>query len=296
MYYDSNTVAYLNGQFIKAEDARADLYSQTLHYGIGVFEGIRSYKTQMGPEVFKAEQHFDRLLYSAAKIGIEIRKSKEELIQATYQLLKKNRLENAYIRPLVFSDPDMSFRRKPKGNIFIACWQWGGLLGEELLDVKISSFEKPSPKTTIIDAKIVGHYVNSSLATKEAEKNGYQAALLLDYKGFIAQGAAGNFFYEKDGIIYTPKSDNIFPGITRATILDLAALSNINVEEKDIKPADLEFADAAFFTGTAAEVAGIKRIDNYKMKMVWEDSLSYEISCKYQQMVRDQEYHESTVI
>jgi len=295
--FNENSIVYQNGEFVVAKDANTNLFSQTLHYGIGVFEGMRSYPTQDGPPViFKLEEHLNRLFYSSARMGIQLNVSLEDLKTACNELLRKNRLSNAYIRPLVYLGRNMSFRKNVKAHVFIAAWQWGKLFGDDLLNVGISTYRKQSPKSIIIDAKVVGHYTNSSLATNEAVANGFDSAILLDENGFVAQGAAANFFYERDNVLYTPMTNNIFPGITRETIIDLAGTLNISVEEKNISLEELELADAAFFTGTAAEVSGIKSIGNNDMGYKWEDSSSYFISCKYHQLVRQQDIHQSTFI
>ncbi len=232
-YYNENTVLYLNGAIIKAAEAKMDLYSQSLHYGYSVFEGIRSYKNEAGEtKIFKAEQHFERLKNSATAINLPYHWTVEELIAATYEVLKINNLQDAYIRPLVFAPANMSFVANTESNITIQAWEMQPFLGEKLLRVMTSSFQRPNPKGFFIAAKASGHYVNSIMASQEAKANGYDEALLTDMNGLVAEGPGANVFYEKDGHLFTPTIDNILPGITRATVLEICAELNLPVEEK----------------------------------------------------------------
>src|ERR1035438_9693701 len=224
MYYKDNTYIYLNGEIVKAADATIDLYSQTMHYGYGVFEGIRSYKTAAGgTKIFKEDAHFERLKNSAVALNLPYPWSAAELIQATYDILKKNRQQDAYVRPLVYAPANMSFNFNPHSFIVIESWEMQPFLGEKLLRVMTSSFERPNPKGLKIEAKATGHYVNSILASQEAKARGFDEALLNDMNGFIAEGPGANVFMEKDGVMYTPQTGNILPGITRATVIEICA-------------------------------------------------------------------------
>jgi branched-chain amino acid aminotransferase len=246
MYYSKNTVLYLNGKFMKAVDATTDLYSQTLHYGYGAFEGIRAYNTTQGTKIFKAYEHYERLRHSCVSVGIPFDYDTEELIQVTYKLLKKNNLKDAYIRPLVYCSPNMSLTAPKEVFMMIAVWEWGRYLGDNLLKLCLSSYQRPNPNSVKVEAKITGHYVNSILATSEAKVRGYDEALMLDMNGNIAEAPGANFFFEKDGVLYTPPLGHILPGITRQTVITICKELDIPVQEKYFKPEELTSADSAF--------------------------------------------------
>lgn len=291
MYYNHNTLIYLDGKFVKANEASTDLYSQTLHYGYGVFEGIRAYSTEDGTQVFKAKEHYERLKNSAQLINIPFDYEVQELVNVTFELLKKNNLTDAYVRPLVFCDPNMTLARPNNVSIMICAWEWGAYLGDKQLRLTVSSFCRPHPRSIKIEAKVCGHYVNSILATNEAKDKGYDEALLLDSDGYLAEGPGANLFFEKDGVLYTPQLGNILPGITRATVLELAEEIGVEVKQGLYKPEELDSADSAFFCGTAAEVIGIESVDNTKFPMNWNDSLGKKLQEAYSQLVRKSEKH-----
>jgi len=281
MYYNDNTVIFFNGQWLKAQDLKVSPYVQTLHYGSGVFEGIRSYETPDGTRIFKSEEHYKRLLYSAEKMHLKVDYTVDEFTSLTYELLKKNNLSNAYIRPLIFAGANMSLTPTDEVYVMLCAWEWGKYLGSKLLDLTISSYQRPNPKSCHVDAKVTGHYVNSILATTEAKKNGFDEALLLDAQGHVAEGPGANFFYEKNKVLYTPPLGNILPGITRATIIELCKELGMKLEETYFTPEDVKGADSAFFVGTAAEVVGISSIDRIPFKLKWEDSLGAILQAKY---------------
>jgi len=295
MYYSPNTIVFDDGQYVKPNEVSIDPYSKTLHYGIGAFEGIRAYDAPEGAVIFKAYEHFNRLRRSAEKMHIEFKYTNEELLDICSKILKKNRLSNAYIRPLVYLGPDMSFRNTPEVKLFVSAWQWGRLLGDQHVRVGISSYERPNPKSCHIDAKVTGHYTLTSLATTQIKQRGFDEALLLDQTGFVSQGASGNFFYEKQEVLYTSPMGHIFPGITRSSIIDLARKNGIAVVEKPIHAQELRDADAAFFTGTAIEYSPIVSIEEHKMKKDWDDTVGHYLFSRYGNMVRDFD-HNSTVI
>lgn len=290
MYYNENTVVFLDGKWQYAATSKSDLYAQTLHYGSGVFEGIRSYDTPDGTRIFKAKEHFERLKYSAEKMHINLSYSVEELTKITYELLEKNNLKDAYIRPLVYLGANMSLQPTEEVHVMICAWEWGKYLGDTLLNVMTSSFQRPNPKSCFVEAKVTGHYTNSILATTEAKSKGFDEALLLDMNENVAEGPGANFFYEKDNVLYTAPLGNILSGITRQTIMDLAKKFEFEVVEKFFKPEDVYGADGAFFTGTAAEVAGIKALDNHNFKLPWEDTMGYQLARGYKKMVSENEY------
>lgn len=290
MYYTPDTIIYHNGQFVRAKDATTDLFAQTLHYGYGVFEGIRAYRTVNGTKIFKARDHFERLHNSCRLAGIPFNYSVEELIQASYQVLEKNSLSDAYIRPLVYCSPNMSLTAPKEVYLMIAAWEWGKYLGENLLNVCISSYQRPNPRSLRVEAKICGHYVNSILATTEARQRGYDEALLLDMNGFIAEGPGANIFFEKDGCLYTPPAGSILPGITRQTVLDICHELDIPVEQVHTAPDTLFNADSAFFCGTAAEVAGIASLEGQPFTKPWKKSLGAIVQQAYQCLVLDKSH------
>ena len=290
MYYNKNSIVYLNGEWLNASEASTSLYDQTLHYGNGVFEGIRAYNTDEGTQIFKAKEHYDRLLHSAQKMHISHKYSARQLEEITYELLQKNKLSNAYIRPLVSLGPNMSLQPVKEVNVFICAWKWEKYLGDQLLKVQTSSYRRPDPRSCHVEAKTVGHYTNSILATTEATKNGFDEALLLDVNGFVAEGPGANFFYEKNNTLYTCPLGNILPGITRATVLEMAQTLGVKVVEKYFTNEDVYRADAAFFCGTAAEIAGLASLDNIPFRLEWKNSLSFELAQMYQRNVVKRTY------
>jgi branched-chain amino acid aminotransferase len=290
MYHTKDTIIFQNGKFVKAIDAPSDLYSQTLHYGFGVFEGIRAYQTMNGIKIFCAFEHFERLKTSCALLGIPYHYETEELIQAAYQLLKKNNLADAYIRPLVYCGPNMTLTEPTDVNLMMCTWEWDKYHGDKMLKICLSSYQRPNPAATKVEAKVTGNYVNSILATMEARTRGYDEALLLDLNGYIAQTPAANFFLEKDGVLYTPPPGHILPGVTRGVVLNICRELDIPVKEKLMKPEELDDADSAFVCGTAAEIAGIDSIDAKPFKKDWFDSLGVSIQEAYKCQVREKSF------
>ena len=286
-YYNENTVLFLNGEFVKAADAKMDLYSQSLHYGYSVFEGIRSYKTEDGTtKIFKATEHFDRFKASAEAINLPYTYNTESLIESTNTLLALNNLGDAYIRPVVYAPANMSFTQNTESFVFIQAWEMGPFLGDKRIRVMTSSFQRPNPKGFKIHAKAAGHYVNSIMASQEAKAAGYDEALLLDMHDHVAEAPGANVFFEKDGTLYTPSLGNILPGITRATVIELCAAHNIPVVETSFGIDAIKGADAAFFCGTAAEVIGLESIDDVPFTKNWDDTASKKIQSAYQKLVR----------
>ena len=293
-YYNKNTVLYHNGEYLKASEMKIDLYSQTLHYGYGVFEGIRSYKTEDGrTKIFKAIEHYDRLRNSAFALNIPYNYSTSELIEATYELLSKNALQDAYIRPVVYAPANMSFVKNNISHIVIAVWEMAPFLGDKLLKVMTSSFQRPNPKGFKIEAKATGHYVNSILASQEAKENGYDEALLNDMNGFVAEGPGANIFFEKDGTLFTPPAGNILPGITRQTVIELCSDLQIPVEERLFTTDELKNADAVFFVGTAAEVIGWESLDGSAFQKKWGESLGNVVQEAYKNLVMEKRSFQS---
>lgn len=258
---------WMNGKLIPWKKATVHVLSHTLHYGAGAFEGTRCYETPDGPAIFRLKDHTKRLMYSAKAIGMKVPYSQSVLNDAQLQLIKKNKLKHAYIRPLLFFGYG-KMGLNPKGapvEAMIAAWPWGTYLSDEPIDIQTSQYIRIHPKSTVSDAKITGHYVNSIMAVNALNGTKYDEALLLDYKGNIAEGPGENFFMVKKNIIYTPPLGNILKGITRETIEMLAEDLGFKVKEKTMKLKDAYAADESFFTGTAAEVTSIGSIDGKKL-------------------------------
>ena len=296
MYYNQDSIVFLDGKWIQASEAQASMYNQTMHYGNGVFEGIRAYQNADGCNVFKAKDHFERLHYSATKMHIDLPYSVEELIHISYELLDKNDLTDAYIRPLAYLGANMSLTPTDEVHVFMAAWKWEKYLGDKPLKVMVSSYQRPNPRSCHVEAKVVGHYTNSILATTEAKKLGYDEALLLDMHGNVAEGPGANFFVEKEGILYTPPAGNILPGITRATVMELAKDLGIHVTKKHMTMEEVYSADNAFFAGTASEIAPIESINGEKFKGSWLDSAGHSLYLMYRQKVRYNEYQGLTIV
>ncbi|TGD79842.1 branched-chain amino acid transaminase [Hymenobacter wooponensis] len=289
MYFTSNTIAFLDGEFVPAEQATCGVYAQSLHYGYSVFEGIRAYNTPAGTRIFKAEEHYERLHYSCKAVGLPLEYSVEELTRISYEVLERNNLTDAYIRPLVYAaTPNMSLKAATSSNLLIAVWEWGKYLGDQSLRLTISPYERPNPKAVPIEAKVGGHYVNSIIASTEAKGRGYDEALLLDMNGYVAEGPGANFFFERDGELYTAPQGSILRGITRNTIIDLAREAGITVHEKFFKPEELRTASAAFMTGTAAEVIGIASVDDVVFEKSFQHSIGGMLASHYHALVTGQ--------
>jgi branched-chain amino acid aminotransferase len=253
-----------NGKFVPWADAKTHVLSHALHYGGGAFEGIRFYKTPNGTAIFRLSDHIDRLFYSANALKMNLPYSKEEITHAVKEIVTMNKLEAGYIRPIVF----YGYGRlgvNPVGipvDIAIACWPWGAYLPHEAVDVKTSKYIRIHPESTVVDAKLCGHYVNSILASLELQGTHYHEALFLDSHGHVTEGAGENFFMCEQGVIYTPHLGGILSGITRHTIMNLAKNLKLDLVERHITLNEVFHAEEAFFTGTAAEVTPIRSIND----------------------------------
>ena len=258
---------WLNGELVDWEKATTHILTHTLHYGLGIFEGIRCYKTDQGPAVFRLQEHIDRLYDSAKITRIPIPYRPEELIEATFDLIRVNDLEECYIRPLAF----LGYGRmglNPIGlpvSVAVAVWPWGAYLGEEGLTkgirAKISSFTRHHPNVMMTKAKVCGNYANSQLAKAEAIENGYDEAIMLDPWGNVAEGTGENLFIVRRGDLKTPPLTAILEGITRDSVIELARTMGVGLREEAFSRDELYAADEAFFTGTAAEITPIREVD-----------------------------------
>jgi len=264
---DRDGVIWYDGKMVNWRDATTHVLTHTLHYGMGVFEGVRAYKTDKGTAIFRLKEHTDRLFRSAHILGMKMPYSKEEMIEAQKAAVRDNNLESAYMRPMAFYGAEaMGISAKTLStHVIVAAWKWGAYMGQDALDngirVKTSSFARHHVNITMCKAKANGNYMNSILAHQEAAQDGYDEALLLDVDGFVAEGSGENVFIIRNGKLYTPDLTSALEGITRDTIVQLAAEIGLNVIEKRITRDEVYSADEAFFTGTAAEVTPIRELD-----------------------------------
>jgi len=265
---DRDGVIWYDGKMVPWRDATTHVLTHTLHYGLGVFEGLRAYETAKGPAIFRLQEHTDRLFNSAHIFMMKIPYDKATLMQAQCDVVKQNKLVSGYIRPIAFYGAEaMGLSAKTLStHVAIAAWPWGTYLGPEALEngirVKTSSFTRHHVNINMCRAKSVTTYANSILANQEVGLNGYDEALLLDVEGYVAEGSGENIFIVKQGKLYTPDLTSCLEGITRASVIDLAAEIGIPVIEKRITRDEIYCADEAFFTGTAAEVTPIRELDN----------------------------------
>ncbi len=264
---DRDGVIWLDGKLVPWREAKVHVLTHTLHYGMGVFEGIRAYKTEQGTAIFRLQAHTDRLFRSAHILGMPMPFDKDTINEATHAVLRENRLETAYIRPMCFYGSEgMGLRADNlKTHTMIAAWTWGAYLGAENIRrgirVRTSSFTRHHVNVTMCKAKANGNYMNSMLALQEALSCGVDEAMLLDPEGYVAEGSGENIFIVRDGVIYTPDLTSALDGITRDTVVTLAKENGLEVREKRITRDEVYIADEAFFTGTAAEVTPIREVD-----------------------------------
>ena len=258
---------WFDGEMIDWQDANTHLLTHTLHYGLGVFEGVRAYATNKGPSIFRLDDHTDRLFKSAPTVNMDIPFSKEVINNAHEAVIKANNLNEAYIRPMCFYGSEgMGLRADNlKVHAMVAAWEWPSYMEPEArengIKVKLSSYKR-QVGNPVSNAKVNGNYVHSIVALNEALEGGFDEALMLDAEGFVAEGSGENFFIVKDDIIYSPKLDACLDGITRRTIISLAHELGINFVEKKLTVEDVLEADESFFSGTAAEVVPINSLDN----------------------------------
>jgi branched-chain amino acid aminotransferase len=264
---DRDGLIWYDGEMVPWREATTHVLTHTLHYGMGVFEGVRAYQTGRGTAIFRLEDHTRRLFRSARILGMNIPFTEEELNEAQRAAVRENQLRSAYMRPMCFYGSEgMGLRADNlKVHVIVAAWEWGAYLGAENMErgirVKTSSFNRHHVNITMCKAKANGNYMNSMLALQEALSCGYDEALLLDTEGYVSEGSGENFFMVIDGVIYTPELTSALDGITRKTLFALAAEEGIEIREKRITRDEVYVADEAFFTGTAAEVTPIRELD-----------------------------------
>ena len=283
---------WMDGDLLDWSDAKIHVLTHTLHYGTGVFEGVRAYETSAGPAIFRLNDHTNRLFNSAELIGMSIPYSPDELNDAQANIVKENKLNNAYIRPMCFYGSEgMGLRADNlKVHVCIAAWDWGSYLGDDKITngikVKVTDFPKRCEKSMLHKAKASGNYLYSMLALKDALNSGFDEALILDVDNNVNEGSGENFFMVKDGILYTPRDHTVLNGITRKTIIDISQDLDLEVFEKDISVDDVKAADEAFFTGTAAEVTPVVQVDQSKIDDGTPGKITKKIQNVYFDLIR----------
>ena len=264
---DRDGFIWMDGEWLDWRDAKVHVLTHTLHYGMGAFEGVRAYETDHGPAIFKLEEHTERLFNSTRILGMKIPFDAATLNQAQREVVSKNNLKSAYIRPMCFYGSEgMGLRADNlKVHTMIAAWEWGAYLGEDNMKngirIRTSSYVRHPAHPTLSGAKTNGNYINSMMALKEALEHGFDEALMLDIDGFVSEGSGENIFVIKDEVIYTPNLTSALPGITRDTIVTLAKSMGYEIVEKKLSCDEIYASDEAFFTGTAAEVTPIRDLD-----------------------------------
>lgn len=264
---DRDGVIWLDGKFVPWRDAKIHVLTHTLHYGMGVFEGVRAYQAEKGTAIFRLQEHTDRLFRSAHILAMPMPYDKATINNACLEAVSKNELGSAYIRPMCFYGSEgMGLRADNlKVHVMVAAWSWGSYLGSEGLEkgirIKTSSYTRHHVNITMCKAKANGNYLNSMLALQEALDCGYDEALLLDNEGYVSEGSGENIFIVRNGALFTPDLASALEGITRETIFVLAKEKGLEVREKRITRDEVYIADEAFFTGTAAEVTPIRELD-----------------------------------
>jgi branched-chain amino acid aminotransferase len=284
---DRDGLIWFNDEFIPWREAKTHVLTHTLHYGLGVFEGVRAYETKKGRAIFRLEDHTRRLFNSAHIVGMKLPFTPAQINQAHKDSISRNNLKSGYIRPMAFYGAEaMGISAKELStNVIVAAWSWGAYMGQEALDsgikVKTSSLSRHHVNSTMTKAKANGNYMNSILAHQEATNDGYDEALLLDTQGFIAEGTGENIFIVKNGELITPSLTSALEGITRDTVITIAKVLDVKVTEKSITRDEVYTADEAFFTGTAAEVTPIKELDGRLIGKGTKGSLTSKIQAIY---------------
>ncbi len=265
---DRDGVIWLDGKMVPWREAKTHVLTHTLHYGMGVFEGVRAYHAEKGTAIFRLQDHTDRLFRSAHILNMPMPFDRETLNQAQMAAVRENDLDSAYIRPMCFYGSEgMGLRADNlKVHCMVAAWEWGAYLGAENMEkgirIRVSSFTRHHVNITMCRAKANGNYMNSMMALQEALHDGYDEALLLDAEGYVMEGSGENIFIVRDGVIYTPDLTSALDGITRKSVIELAEQRGYKVIEKRITRDEVYIADEAFFSGTAAEVTPIREVDN----------------------------------
>lgn len=278
-----------NGKMIEWDNATTHVLTHGLHYGSGVFEGIRFYQTKTGPAIFRLKEHVKRFFYSARALEMKINFSEEQICKAIIKTVKDNKISSGYIRPLAYYGYG-SMKVVPTADlpvdVIISCWSWGNYLQVKAVDIAISPYIRIHPKSTVADAKISGHYVNSILSGLSIRNTKYHEALLLDSEGFVAEGSAENIFIIKNKELITTPAGTILIGITRDTVMQIAKELNLNITERKFKPQEVIDADEAFFCGTAVEITPIRSLDDKIISDGNIGPITKQIQSKYNQIIR----------
>ena len=292
-FADRDGVIWYDGKLVPWREAKTHVLTHTLHYGMGVFEGVRAYSTSNGPAIFRLQEHTDRLLRSAHILRMDIPYSKEEIFEAQKEVVRANGLKEAYLRPMCFYGSEgMGLRAEGlKIHTIVAAWEWPSYMSPEALEqgikIRTSSYTRHHVNITMCKAKANGNYMNSMLALKEALDSGCEEALLLDNEGYVAEGSGENIFILKeDGILYTPELTSCLEGITRDTIIQFAKEIGLEVREKRITRDEVYTAKEAFFTGTAAEVMPICEHDGRKIGIGKRGPITEKLQSMYFDQVR----------
>ena len=289
---DRDGKIWFNGDLVEWRSATTHVLTHTLHYGMGVFEGVRAYETPDGPAIFRLQDHTKRLVNSAKIVGMQLPFTEEQINRAHIDVVKANNLASCYFRPMAYYGSG-KLGVAPKQDdvqVILAAWAWGAYLGEEGMRkgirVRVSSFTRHHPNVTMIKAKANGNYMNSIMANTEATRDGYDEAILLDAQGYVAEGSGENIFTVRDGVLYTPALDVALDGITRRSVIAIASEMGLKVVEKRLTRDELYVADEVFFTGTAAEVTPIREIDGRQIGIGERGPITAEIQQRYFDIVQ----------
>lgn len=289
---DRDGKIWFNGELVEWRSATTHVLTHTLHYGMGVFEGVRAYETPDGPAIFRLQDHTKRLFNSAKIVGMQLPFTEEQINRAHIDVVKANNLVSCYFRPMAYYGSG-KLGVAPKQDdvqVILAAWAWGTYLGEEGMRkgirVRVSSFTRHHPNVTMIKAKANGNYMNSIMANTEATRDGYDEAILLDAQGYVAEGSGENIFTVRDGVLYTPALDVALDGITRRSVIAIASEMGLKVVEKRLTRDELYVADEVFFTGTAAEVTPIREIDGRQIGIGERGPITAEIQQRYFDIVQ----------
>jgi branched-chain amino acid aminotransferase len=294
---DRDGVIWVDGELLPWREATVHVLTHTLHYGMGVFEGVRAYKGERGTAIFRLNDHTSRLFGSAHILGMPMPWDRETLNGAQCAVVRENGLDSAYIRPMCFYGSEgMGLRADNlRVHAMVAAWEWGTYLGAENMEkgirIKTSSFTRHHVNITMCKAKANGNYMNSMLALNEALSAGYDEALLLDADGFVAEGSGENFFIVRKGVIYTPDLTSALEGITRDTLFALAKSEELSIREKRITRDEVYLADEAFFTGTAAEVTPIRELDGRRIGSGERGPVTARLQALYFDLVHGRHVH-----
>jgi len=286
-FSDRDGFIWFDGEMVPWREARVHVLTHTLHYGMGVFEGVRAYEAEEGTAIFRLQAHTDRLFRSAHIMNMPMPFDKEALNEAQKNIVRENGLSSAYIRPMAFYGSEgMGLRADNlKVHVIVAAWEWGAYLGDDGINngirIKTSSYTRHHVNIAMCKAKANGQYINSMLGLSEAQRDGYDEALFLDVEGFVAEGSGENIFMVRDGVIYTPDLTSALDGITRATVIQLAEEAGYKVVVKRITRDEVYVADEAFFTGTAAEVTPIREVDGRKIGSGSRGSVTKQLQSMY---------------